>query len=204
MSSNGYYVPFMWVGAAVYAIAAGLLTTLTIDSGAGMWVGYQILGGIGFGLSVQIPFIAVQVVLPSADMPIACAWVVFFRAFGGAIGVAIAQNIFTTNLVKELVQIPGLNIKTALGAGAANVGLEKVVPPDLLRSVRSAYVFGVTKAFWLPVGVLCAAFVCSLGMERRRIMDEASSPMDAVLDPTPVADMQLRPTTEFHEGAKGK
>ncbi|OBT81688.1 hypothetical protein VE02_10058 [Pseudogymnoascus sp. 03VT05] len=172
MSSNGYYVPFMWAGAAIYAIAAGLLTTLTIDSGAGMWVGYLIIAGIGFGLSVQIPFIAVQVVLPSADMPIACAWVVFFRAFGGAIGVAIAQNIFTTNLVKKLLQIPGLDIKTVLGAGAANVGLEKIVQPDMLRLVRGAYVFGVTKAFWLPVGVLCAAFVCSLGMERKRIMDE--------------------------------
>ena len=46
-----------------------MLYTLRVDSGAAMWIGYQILTGIGAGASVQIPFISVQVVLKAKDMP---------------------------------------------------------------------------------------------------------------------------------------
>ena len=59
----------MWFGAAIFTVGAGLLYTLQVDSGAGMWIGYQILTGIGAGASVQIPFISVQVVLSAKDMP---------------------------------------------------------------------------------------------------------------------------------------
>ena len=46
-----------------------MLYTLKVNSGAGKWIGYQILAGIGAGAGVQIPFIAVQVVLSDRDMP---------------------------------------------------------------------------------------------------------------------------------------
>ena len=46
-----------------------MLYTLEVNSGAGKWIGYQILAGIGAGAGVQIPFIAVQVVLSDKDMP---------------------------------------------------------------------------------------------------------------------------------------
>jgi len=59
----------MWFGAAIFTVGAGLLQTLKVDSSAGRWIGYQILTGIGAGAGVQIPFIAVQVVLSAKDMP---------------------------------------------------------------------------------------------------------------------------------------
>jgi len=46
-----------------------MLYTLKVNSGAGKWLGYQILAGAGAGAGVQIPFIAVQVVLSDKDMP---------------------------------------------------------------------------------------------------------------------------------------
>jgi hypothetical protein len=46
-----------------------MLYTLKVNSGAGKWLGYQILAGTGAGAGVQIPFIAVQVVLSDKDMP---------------------------------------------------------------------------------------------------------------------------------------
>lgn len=70
ITALGGYAPFMWAGAAVFTVGCGMLYTLTVDSGAGMWIGYQLLAGIGAGASVQIPFLAVQVVLDTKDMPI--------------------------------------------------------------------------------------------------------------------------------------
>lgn len=65
----GWYTPLMWFGAIIFTIGAGLLYTLQVDSNAGQWIGYQIFAGAGAGAGVQIPFIAVQVVLSAKDMP---------------------------------------------------------------------------------------------------------------------------------------
>jgi len=69
ITTFGWYTPFMWSGAVIFTIGAALLYTLKVDSAAGIWIGYQILTGIGAGGSVQIPFISVQVVLSAKDMP---------------------------------------------------------------------------------------------------------------------------------------
>ncbi len=47
-----------------------MISTLDVDSSTGMWFGYQVLAGAGGGASVQIPFLAVQVALKQADMPV--------------------------------------------------------------------------------------------------------------------------------------
>lgn len=54
----------------VFTIGAGMLYLLKVDSPSAKWIGYQILSGIGGGAAVQIPFIAVQVVLDQKDMPV--------------------------------------------------------------------------------------------------------------------------------------
>lgn len=66
----GYYVPAMWFGASVFAIGSGLLFTLSVSTASAKWIGYQILTGFGAGSALQIPFLAVQVVLNSKEMPI--------------------------------------------------------------------------------------------------------------------------------------
>jgi len=71
----------MWFGAAIFTVGAGLLKTLQVDSSAGKWIGYQILTGIGAGAGVQIPFIAVQVVLSAKDMPTGSTQAIFYPTF---------------------------------------------------------------------------------------------------------------------------
>jgi Na+/melibiose symporter-like transporter len=65
----GYYKPFMIFGGAIFTVGAGMVYTLQVGSETGKWVGYQLLCGFGAGAGVQIPFIAVQVVLDNKDMP---------------------------------------------------------------------------------------------------------------------------------------
>jgi hypothetical protein len=69
ITALGPYAPFMWLGSALFTIGSGLLITLKVDSSAGYWIGYQIVAAIGAGFAIQIPFIAVQVVLNKKDMP---------------------------------------------------------------------------------------------------------------------------------------
>lgn len=87
----GFYKPFMIAAGAIFTVGAGMLYTLKVNSSAGIWIGYELLSAIGAGFGVQIPFIAVQVVLNSKDMPTGNAIAIFFNSLGGAIAISVAQ-----------------------------------------------------------------------------------------------------------------
>ena len=157
----GFYTPFMWVGSAVFTIGAGMLYSLKVSSYAGEWIGYQLLAGIGAGASVQIPFIAVQVVLSAKDMPTGNALAIFFNTLGGALSVSVAQNIFSNTLVQQIPKhTTGVDPATIVQAGATNV--RQVSPADQLPGVLLAYNEAVTRALILAIAVGGIAFICSL------------------------------------------
>jgi len=158
----GPYVPFTWVGSAIFAVGSGMLYTLKVSSGAGYWIGYQILAGVGAGACVQIPFVAVQVVLNKKDMPSGNAVTIFFNTLGGAISISIAQNIFSNTLVQEIPKYAkGVNPATVFHAGATHI--RQVTPPDKLAGVLMAYNIAVTRTYVLPVACAGLAFLtCAL------------------------------------------
>ncbi|KAI9754653.1 MAG: hypothetical protein M4579_004616 [Chaenotheca gracillima] len=164
----GFYAPFMWFGAAVYAIGAGMLYTLQVDSAAGKWIGYQILTGFGAGAGIQIPFIAVQVVLNSKDMPTGNAIAIFFNSLGGAISISIAQNIFSNTLTQEIPKLTtGIDPATIIAAGATHV--REVTPAAQLDGVLLAYDLAIKKAFILPIVVGGLALVASFFVEWKSV-----------------------------------
>ena len=60
VSATGLTVPLQVGGAAVGVVAAGLLYSLDADTGVAKWIGYQLLGGVGWGVAFQIPVIVAQ------------------------------------------------------------------------------------------------------------------------------------------------
>ncbi|OBT52494.1 hypothetical protein VE04_05866 [Pseudogymnoascus sp. 24MN13] len=146
---SGIYIPFMWRRAPRE------------------WFGYQVISGIGFGIGVQIPFFAIQVVLDAADIPAAGALIAFCQSLGGTIGAAVAQNVFQSSLVGNLNKIPGIGVNRVVSAGG--VGVVDVVPAPLLGGVRDAYNVAISSAFLVAVASAGVCFVASLGMEWRTI-----------------------------------
>lgn len=162
----------------VFTIGSGLLYTLKVASPAGEWIGYQILTGAGSGACVQIPFIAVQVVLSEADMPIGNAVAIFFNSLGGAISISIAQNIFSNTLVKQLpLDAPGIDPRIVIGAGATELNENRlIVEGGFLPGVLEAYVTAVTTAFVLPIAVGGIAFCFSFLMEWKSVKGKSLIP----------------------------
>ena len=164
----GWYTPFMWAGSALFTVGAGMLYTLKVDSNASQWIGYQVLAGLGAGASVQIPFVAVQVVTSSKDMPTANALVMFFNSLGGAVAISIAQNIFINSLAKEIPKYaPGIDPKIVINAGATYV--RQVVPKAYLAGVLEAYTKAITTALVLSIATAVIATLTSFGMEWKSI-----------------------------------
>ncbi|EXJ77514.1 hypothetical protein A1O3_09741 [Capronia epimyces CBS 606.96] len=168
ITALGPYVPFTWVGSAIFAVGSGLLYTLKVDSSTGTWIGYQILAGFGAGACVQVPFIAVQVVLGRNDMPVGNAVAIFFNSLGGAISISIAQNIFSNSLVKQIPRYThGIDPKEIIAAGATHI--REVTPPSQLAGVLYAYNIAVTNSYILSIACATIAFLLSLGFEWKSV-----------------------------------
>ena len=182
ITAIGYYTPFMWFSAAIFTVGAGLIYTLDVPAYAGKWVGYQLLAGLGAGAGIQIPFVAVQTVLNSKDMPtgsqfpclfpslclrfiwlksLTDAIAIFFNSLGGAFSISIAQNIFSNKLAEEIPkQTTGLSAQEIISAGATFV--REITPADQLQGVLRAYNIALTNAFILPIAVGGLALIASL------------------------------------------
>jgi hypothetical protein len=98
----GHYNPWLFFGTAMLAIGGGIFSTFTIDTGNAMINGIQVLAGFGTACVIQMPIIALMSILPQRDLPTGTSISVFFQFFGGAIFLAIAENIFVSRLVTEL------------------------------------------------------------------------------------------------------
>jgi hypothetical protein len=163
----GYYVPFMWVGSVVFTTGAGLLHTATQQTPMAKWFGYEVLAGAGFGMAIQIPIFAVQVVLGAADIPLGTVLIILSQALGGSIGLSISQNIFQNSLHQRLDEIAGIDVKAVIAAGGTD--LEHIVSAESLSYVRDAFRYGISNAFLVSTSLGGVAFLASIGMERKKI-----------------------------------
>lgn len=164
----GYYTPFMIASSVLMAIGAGLLTTLEVDSGSAKWIGYQAIFGIGVGLGLQQPLIAVQTVLKLDDVPTGTSAVIFSQSLGGALFISVAQNVFTNRLVDGLrVAAPGLDPRIVLNVGATS--LKDQIASEFFDSVLIAYNKALTETFYVGLAMACFTIIGALGMEWRSV-----------------------------------
>ncbi|ORY18766.1 major facilitator superfamily domain-containing protein [Clohesyomyces aquaticus] len=76
VSKTGLTAPIEVLGAAFATIGAGLLYTLDVGTGTGKWIGYQIIGGVGWGAAIQLPIIVSQGSVDPMDISTATAIVI--------------------------------------------------------------------------------------------------------------------------------
>ncbi|KAJ5175820.1 uncharacterized protein N7482_001697 [Penicillium canariense] len=171
ISRTGYYVPFMFIASLLMATSSGMITTFKTETGHSAWIGYQALFGLGLGSGMQQPTMAAQTVLDQADVPIGVALMFLFQSLGGAVWVAVSQNLYTNYIATELPSISGINPEAILAAGATE--LAKLVPADKLHAVLVIYNAALHRAFFVPVALSCVMILPALGMEWRNVKRES-------------------------------
>lgn len=169
VAALGVYLPFMWAGSALFTIGSGLLTTLKTTTGVGPPIGFQILAGCGFGSSMQLCATSVRLsIRDKKDVPISSALTIFAPFFGGSLAAAIAQNIFRQELARDLMSSVVASDTAAIIAAGGSGG-DKVVPEALRGVVHEAYSVAVSKTLILAVTAGGLAFLCTLGIEWKKI-----------------------------------
>ncbi|CAI7652177.1 unnamed protein product [Penicillium glandicola] len=164
LSAIGYYTPLMLLGSAMMAIGFGFLATFQPSTTHAAWIGWQVMVGIGTGLSFPQPWSATQTALAAKDVPLGLAGVGFAISFAAAVSISVSQNVFT-NLLREGLQagvIPGVDAGDVIQQGAT--GFLQHIAENERESVLVIYNSAVTSCFWLPAAAACVGFVAALGM----------------------------------------
>ena len=164
----GYYAPLMIASSIIAAIGCGLLATLKPDSYHGYWIGYQALTGIGIGMGMQQPLIAVQTVLDISLVPIGTSVIVFTQTIGGALFVSIGQSVFTNKLSEGLVKhAPSVDPKVILQTGAT--AIQKTIDKAVLPGVTIAYNDALTQAFLVSAVMAAMTIIGSAAIEWKSV-----------------------------------
>jgi hypothetical protein len=75
---------------------------------------------------------------------------------GGAVFASAAQNVFTNQLIKNLMsRVPEFNAAEVLTAGATEI--KNIVPKEYLTQVISAYNDAITQTFYVSVALAALA-----------------------------------------------
>lgn len=160
----GYNNPFYYICVVLLTIGCGLLTTFTADTGAGKWIGYQLIAGLGAGFGMQQALMTVQAVLPLEQVPVGTAVCTLTQIFGGALFNSVAQNVFNNRLIQELIKnVPQVNPVIVITAGATNLKLR--VPQEFLGDVLVAYNTALTQSWYISVATACAAIIPAVFVE---------------------------------------
>ena len=169
ISVTGIAAPITVVGTALGVVSMGLLYTLDIDTSEGKWIGYQIIGGVAWGIASQIPIITVQATASASELPEVTAILLFFQTVGGAFMVSAAQSAFVNVLIKTLPSTaPGIDPAIVILTGATD--LRKAFSPDVVPGILEAYMHGLKIAFAIGLASTgVALFIITLFQKWNRL-----------------------------------
>lgn len=164
----GYYTPFVIGCSILTSIGAGLISTFTTTTNHSHWIGYQIIFGFGMGMGMQQTLVAVQTVLPKADVPIGTAIAMFSQTLGGALFISVAQNVFTNSLLKNTrAAVPGLDPALVLATGATD--LQKNIPDQFFGAVQVAYNSALVNTFYVAVACSVLSIIGAVFFEWKSV-----------------------------------
>lgn len=164
----GYYVPFMWVTTILSPIAAGLLTTIDLNTSLAKLLCLQALLGFACGTGGGIPQVAAQTVLSPHEVSIGLAIVSFGAQIGPVIFTVASTALFTGRLKTEVLQrSPMTNITSLENMGLSDI--RKNLGGVRLGEILLGYDKAVVQTLYLPLALCCLTLVGTLAMEWRSV-----------------------------------
>lgn len=146
-----------------------MLSTLTVNSGRAEWIGYQVLLGVGLGLSMQQPMMAVQTVLSRKDASSGMSLIIFGQSLGGAIFASVGQNVLDNKLIKNL-QLLNLPVTPGQVVNAGATNIRKLVPAQDLPVLLLAYNDAITRgALYVGLGLASVSILGAVGMQWKSV-----------------------------------
>ncbi|GKT56655.1 major facilitator superfamily transporter [Colletotrichum tofieldiae] len=174
VTKTGYYQPFMLAGTVLLSVGSGLLSTLKVTSGANLWIPFQVIAGLGIGISTQQAAVAVQSSLKEADIAIGVAVVLFFQCLGPTTAITIAQAVFASSLTSGIsAMIPGVDPTVIRDAGATR--LKELVPSEKFGILLQIYNHSITRTYLVAAALAAASVIGVVGVGLNKIQTEGEA-----------------------------
>ncbi|PLB48687.1 MFS general substrate transporter [Aspergillus steynii IBT 23096] len=149
------------IGAALQVLGVGLLYSVYPSSSLPARIyGYQILAGVGIGLSLTTTLNIMPFVVDRKDLSVALGAVIQLRILGGALGVAISANLLNNTLRSQLSsEMPSTMIQHVL----QDIFYSRTLSTSQQQLVQAAFADGYRKQL-LMVLVFAAAQLFALAI----------------------------------------
>jgi len=96
------------------------------------------------------------------------AIIIFFQTFGGALFIAVAQNVFQNKIYSNMLsKVPQFSAQVVAVTGATD--LRKVVPAEYLAAVIQAYSDSLDQCFYVAVAMAALSFFGAVFVEWRSV-----------------------------------
>jgi len=163
ISRIGRYRMFPIVGTAIIVVGTYLLSRLSVEISLWNAAAYMLVLGVGLGMVMQVPVLAVQNAVPHRDLGAATAGVNLFRALGSAFGVAIFGSILNNRLDYELARTLPAEALTQFSRRTLTASPEqlKALPPAIHDGVIHAFSYSLDTVFLWAAAVVVIGFLVS-------------------------------------------
>lgn len=134
--------------------------------------GTLVIFGFGAGSGMQMPFIAAQTVLSASDISLGSSLIILIQTMGGAVFLAVSQNLFQSKLIGLLESHPyGVEPEFILDTGAS--GLRSAVQhkygTKAVETVLQAYNTALRQCFLVCIVLACLTIIADAGMEWKNV-----------------------------------
>ncbi|KAJ5223824.1 hypothetical protein N7468_008366 [Penicillium chermesinum] len=159
VSKTGNYTVCLWAGFAIWAIACGLLSTISSTTSTAKLVGYQILSAVGSGQTLQTNLIALQASVERKEMAVVTATRNFVRVLGGTIALAACSAILNNTARTQLMGVVPGDVLTSIISDPTNINSPSLnLTPAQASAAIQAYTNGIHNIYYFMVACCCSSF----------------------------------------------
>ncbi|EED21261.1 efflux pump antibiotic resistance protein, putative [Talaromyces stipitatus ATCC 10500] len=168
VTNTGMITAVMTVGSAIGALGCGLCSLFGLDTTIGVWIGVQIVAGVGLGLGFQVPLTTGQASVQESDLPAVTSMLLEFQTLGGAIWVSASQAVFINRMLIVLPELaPNVNPRQVIATGAGD--LRTVFDPEQLPGILTAYSQGIKDAYLLICALIGVSMFVAASMPWKKL-----------------------------------
>ncbi|KAJ5606312.1 hypothetical protein N7510_009093 [Penicillium lagena] len=163
VSKTGNYTINIWVGFAIWAIACGLLSTISPTTSIAKLVGYQILSGIGSGQTLQTNLVAIQASVKRSDMAVATSTRNFLRMLGGTVALSACAAILNNTARTELSSLISPDTLSDLLSDPTRINSRLLGLTESQRlAATQAYTHGIQNIYYFMIACCCTSFFITI------------------------------------------
>jgi hypothetical protein len=133
--------------------------------------------GFGTGLGITMPLTAAQVVLQGSDIPIGISVLNLVQTLGGAVFLAVGQNLFQAELLRSLPSsAPGVDPNVVVDTGVTDLGrvIREKYGSEALGGVLVAYNNALQDCFLVCIVLSCLTVIGTAFMEWKNVKVESA------------------------------